>query len=158
MAPSSRNVCLKSMMNSRVFGVAFVFLVLFSFLPTSVDAAAVRPRYAAVHRREAFRESHCGENAVKFMRWFCKDDSFRFPFPFNRPHLIRKQNTFPSRVTHPFHHQYVRCCKHDCDTPEYTWMCDVHRSLKKCRKTPKSPKRAMCERDVLRANPLPYSK
>ncbi|XP_039265314.1 uncharacterized protein LOC120340975 [Styela clava] len=75
----------------------------------------------------------CGSDARDFLRWFCRDQTFDFPFPFNRIHLVRLFRP-PYKNLFPFQHQASVCCRSGCPESSYQRMCQYHHKLKSCEK------------------------
>lgn len=75
----------------------------------------------------------CGNDARDFLRWFCHDPTFQFPFPFHRIYIILRYRA-PVKGLYPFQHQASQCCRHGCDETGYSKMCHYHRRMKLCGK------------------------
>ncbi|XP_039265483.2 uncharacterized protein LOC120341107 [Styela clava] len=86
---------------------------------------------SALNRRSSGTLRKCGNNGKDFMRWFCKDASFDFPFPFNRIHIIFRYRA-PFKDLYPFQHQAAVCCRTGCNESGYKRMCYFHKKIRRC--------------------------
>lgn len=95
----------------------------------------------------------CGQDAVNFLRWFCIEPTFKFPFPF---HYMRSKYNItwqyakylklnrvfyspvfqhvrgPYKNVYPFQSAAITCCKYGCQESTYHKMCMFHKKIQHC--------------------------
>ncbi|XP_039265270.2 uncharacterized protein LOC120340935 [Styela clava] len=110
-------------MRMALFSYAFASVVFLVLLSSQVDKTHAGVSNGVMQR--------CGNNAREFLRWFCMDSSFDFPFPFNRVYIIMRYRP-PVKGLYPFQHQASVCCRFGCPESGYQKMCHYHKKIQNC--------------------------
>lgn len=105
---------------------AVYFLLAMVFIILSINTCtALQPRTPVRYTKV------CGRIAKDFLQFYCRDNSFKFPFPFNRNHLTVLYPP-PRKNVYPFQHQAAVCCRRGCQEIGFNRMCQYHKNLPKC--------------------------
>ncbi|XP_077976300.1 uncharacterized protein LOC120341590 isoform X1 [Styela clava] len=108
---------------STIFRLSGMALFLYSLFFASSQVEGAIPPKRWVRK--------CGQESKTFLRWYCKDSSFVFPFPFRQVHVVLRYPA-PRKELFPFQHQASECCKRGCQESGYIKMCWYHNILKHC--------------------------
>ncbi|XP_077976301.1 uncharacterized protein LOC120341590 isoform X2 [Styela clava] len=71
-------------------------------------------------RSERIRK--CGNEATSFLKWFCQNPTFEFPFDFSKVHVVLRYQP-PRKELYPFQYQAAVCCKMGCKEYEFRRLC-----------------------------------